>query len=248
MPRSGFRRRRRRLGRLRHGHAPIRRPGNPRRAAEAGGEDRNRWIHIPLGYGKTFADASVNWCYEAEPDPGANGRRIFWPRGKVLGGSSSINGMVYIRGQHEDFDLWRQLGNTGWSSTDVLPYFKRAEHQTRGADEFHSTGGPLCVSDTSEHHPICEAFIEGAMRLGYPRNDDFNGARAGRRRLPPDHDAQRQALLHRRRLPASGRATAQSARRHRRAGGEDAVRGQARRRRGIPREWRSRAPSAPRAR
>ena len=144
---------------------------------EAGGEDRNRWIHIPLGYGKTFADASVNWCYEAEPDAGANGRRIFWPRGKVLGGSSSINGMVYIRGQHEDFDLWRQFGNTGWSSTDVLPYFKRAQHQTRGASEFHSTGGPLCVSDTSEHHPICEAFIEGAMNLGYPRNDDFNGAK-----------------------------------------------------------------------
>jgi choline dehydrogenase len=143
---------------------------------EAGGEDRNRWIHIPLGYGKTFADASVNWCYEAEPDAGANGRRIFWPRGKVLGGSSSINGMVYIRGQHEDFDLWRQLGNTGWSSSDVLPYFKRAEHQTRGADEFHSTGGPLCVSDTTEHHPICEAFIQGAMELGCPRNDDFNGA------------------------------------------------------------------------
>lgn len=142
---------------------------------EAGGEDRNRWIHIPLGYGKTFADASVNWCYEAEPDPGANGRRIFWPRGKVLGGSSSINGMVYIRGQHEDFDLWRQLGNTGWSSTDVLPYFKRAQHQVRGASEFHSTGGPLCVSDITERHPICEAFIRGAMDIGYPRNDDFNG-------------------------------------------------------------------------
>ncbi len=86
----------------------------------------------------------------------------------MLGGSSSINGMVYIRGQHEDFDLWRQFGNTGWSSTDVLPYFKRAQHQVRGASEFHSTGGPLCVSDTSEHHPICEAFIAGAMELGYP--------------------------------------------------------------------------------
>ena len=142
---------------------------------EAGGEDRNRWIHIPLGYGKTFADASVNWCYEAEPDPGANGRRIFWPRGKVLGGSSSINGMVYIRGQHEDFDLWRQLGNTGWSSSDVLPYFKRSQHQTRGTSEYHSTGGPLCVSDITERHPICEAFISGAIELGYPRNDDFNG-------------------------------------------------------------------------
>jgi choline dehydrogenase len=143
---------------------------------EAGGEDRNRWIHIPLGYGKTFADASVNWCYETEPDPGAGGRKIFWPRGRVLGGSSSINGMVYIRGQHEDFDLWRQLGNTGWSSIDVLAYFKRSEHQTRGTDDFHSTGGPLCVSDSTGQHPICDAFIESAASLGYKRNDDFNGA------------------------------------------------------------------------
>ena len=142
---------------------------------EAGGEDTNRWIHIPLGFGKTFADASVNWCYETEPDPGAGDRRVFWPRGKVLGGSSSINGMVYIRGQAEDFDHWRQLGNTGWSFDDVLPYFKRSEHQTRGADTYHGTGGPLCVSDVPDHHPICEAFIDGAISLGFPRNDDFNG-------------------------------------------------------------------------
>jgi choline dehydrogenase len=142
---------------------------------EAGGEDRNRWIHIPLGFGKTFADTSVNWCYETEPDPGAAGRRVFWPRGKVLGGSSSINGMVYIRGQAEDFDHWRQLGNAGWSFDDVLPYFRRSEHQTRGADPFHGTGGPLCVSDV-ERHPICAAFIESAVALGFPRNDDFNGA------------------------------------------------------------------------
>ncbi|HEV8679243.1 MAG TPA: choline dehydrogenase [Stellaceae bacterium] len=141
---------------------------------EAGGEDRNRWIHIPLGFGKTFADPSVNWCYETEPDPGAGGRRVFWPRGKVLGGSSSINGMVYIRGQAEDFDHWRQLGNTGWSSSDVLPYFRRAEHQVRGADAFHGTGGPLAVSDV-ERHPIAEAFIAAAIDLGHPRNDDFNG-------------------------------------------------------------------------
>jgi len=144
---------------------------------EAGGADTNRWIHIPLGFGKTFADPSVNWCYETEPDPGAANRRVFWPRGKVLGGSSSINGMVYIRGQAEDFDHWRQLGNHGWSSVDVLPYFRRAEDQTRGADEFHGAGGPLCVSDVPEHHPICDAFIEGATLLGFPRNDDFNGAR-----------------------------------------------------------------------
>ncbi|HZU91662.1 MAG TPA: choline dehydrogenase [Stellaceae bacterium] len=141
---------------------------------EAGGEDKNRWIHIPLGFGKTFADPTVNWCYETEPDPGAADRRVFWPRGKVLGGSSSINGMVYIRGQAEDFDHWRQLGNTGWSFEDVLPYFKRAEHQTRGADAFHATGGPLCVSDV-EPHPLCEAFIRAATELGFPRNDDFNG-------------------------------------------------------------------------
>ncbi len=142
---------------------------------EAGGEDTNRWIHIPLGFGKTFADPSVNWCYETEPDPGAADRRVFWPRGKVLGGSSSINGMVYIRGQAEDFDHWRQLGNTGWSFDDVLPYFKRSEHQTRGADAFHGTGGPLCVSDVPDHHPICEAFIDAATSMGFPRNDDFNG-------------------------------------------------------------------------
>jgi choline dehydrogenase len=143
---------------------------------EAGGEDKNRWIHIPLGFGKTFADPSVNWCYETEPDPGAGDRRVFWPRGKVLGGSSSINGMVYIRGQAEDFDHWRQLGNAGWSFDDVLPYFKRAEHQTRGADTFHGTGGPLCVSDVARH-PICEAFIESAIELGFQRNDDFNGSK-----------------------------------------------------------------------
>src|SRR5438105_3113719 len=151
-------------------------PGTRVLLLEAGGEDDNRWIHIPLGFGKTFADPSVNWCYETEPDPGAGDRRVYWPRGKVLGGSSSINGMVYIRGQAEDFDHWRQLGNTGWSFDDVLPYFKRAEHQTRGADEFHGTGGPLCVSDVPDHHPICEAFIAAALGLGYRRNDDFNGA------------------------------------------------------------------------
>ena len=142
---------------------------------EAGGDDTNRWIHIPLGFGKTFADPSVNWCYETEPDAGAAGRKVFWPRGKVLGGSSSINGMVYIRGQHEDFDHWRQLGNAGWSFDDVLPYFKRAEHNVRGSDAFRGSGGPLCVSDV-EKHPIAEAFIESATALGFPRNDDFNGA------------------------------------------------------------------------
>ena len=101
---------------------------------EAGGNDNHFWIHVPLGFGKTFADPKVNWMFETEPDPRSGGRRMYWPRGKVLGGSSSINGMIYIRGQHEDFDHWRQLGNPGWSSTDVLPYFKRSESQERGGD------------------------------------------------------------------------------------------------------------------
>ena len=102
---------------------------------EAGGPDRNLWIHVPLGYSKLFTDRNVNWMYETEPEPGLDGRRIFQPRGKVLGGSSSINGLIYIRGQKEDFDLWRQLGNTGWSYEDVLPYFRRAEDQVHGADD-----------------------------------------------------------------------------------------------------------------
>ena len=151
-------------------------PGTRVVLLEAGGRDSNPWIHIPLGFGKTFADARVNWKFQTDPDPGANNRSIYWPRGKVLGGSSSINAMVYIRGQHEDFEHWRQLGNAGWSSTDVLPYFRRAEHQTRGADAYHGTDGPLAVSNARYSHPLCDAFIESAVELGFPRNDDFNGA------------------------------------------------------------------------
>ena len=150
-------------------------PGTRVILLEAGGEDTNFWIHIPLGFGKTFADKRVNWMFQTEPDPGAGGRQIFWPRGKVLGGSSSINGMVYIRGQHEDFDHWRQLGNPGWSASDVLPYFRRSVNQTRGADEWHGTGGPLTISDATYSHPICDAFIDAASDLGFPRNPDFNG-------------------------------------------------------------------------
>jgi choline dehydrogenase len=143
---------------------------------EAGGHDRHIWIHIPLGYGKLFDNAKVNWRYKTEPESGLNNRQIIQPRGKVLGGSSSINGLLYVRGQHEDYDHWRQLGNTGWGFADVLPYFRRAEDQQRGADDFHGVGGPLAVSDVCEPHPLCEAFIEAAQRAGVPRNDDFNGA------------------------------------------------------------------------
>src|SRR5450631_107441 len=163
---------------------------------EAGPKDRNIWIHVPLGYGKLFKDTTVNWMYQTEPEPGLNGRVVFQPRGKVLGGSSSINGLLYVRGQHADYDHWRQLGNTGWSFDDVLPYFRRAEDQERGADALHGAGGPLAVSNVCEPHPLCEAFIAAAQQAGFPRNDDFNGptqegagyfqytARKGLRRSP----------------------------------------------------------------
>ena len=144
---------------------------------EAGGPDRSPWIHIPLGYGKTIADPRVNWCYETEPEPELYDRRVFWPRGKVLGGSSSINGLIYLRGQPEDFDHWRQLGNAGWAWEDVLPYFRRSEGRIGEGDAaLHGRGGPLAVSDIGEQHPLCESYIQSAQELGIPRNDDFNGA------------------------------------------------------------------------
>jgi choline dehydrogenase len=141
---------------------------------EAGPADRNIWIHIPLGYGKLFTDARFNWLYQTEPEPELKNRQVIQPRGKVLGGSSSINGLLYIRGQREDFDHWRQLGNTGWSFDDVLPYFRKSEDQQRGGDDLHGEGGPLGVSDVAPH-PLCEAFIAAAEQAGYPRNVDFNG-------------------------------------------------------------------------
>ncbi|HEY1545655.1 MAG TPA: choline dehydrogenase [Xanthobacteraceae bacterium] len=143
---------------------------------EAGPGNRHPWLHIPLGFGRLFTDRRYNWCYATEPQPGCHGRNVIAPRGKVLGGSSSINGLIYIRGQAEDFDHWRQLGNAGWSYTDVLPYFRKAEHNERGADEFHGHGGPLAVSDLRDRHPLAVAYVEAAVQCGYPRNDDFNGA------------------------------------------------------------------------
>lgn len=142
---------------------------------EAGGRDTNPWIHIPVGYGKTFTDPKVNWLFKSEPHPATGNRAILQPRGKVLGGSSSINGMIYIRGQREDYDQWRQLGNTGWSYDDVLPYFRKAEDNSRGANDYHGVGGHLKVSDPPDPHPLSDAFIAAAQACGYPRNDDFNG-------------------------------------------------------------------------
>ena len=143
---------------------------------EAGGPDTNPWIHIPLGYGKHFTNKAVNWLYNTTPNPEWVNRPVKQPRGKVLGGSSSINGMVYIRGHAEDYNHWRQLDNPGWSYEDVLPYFRKAQNQERGEDEFHSVGGPLNVSDVYEPHPLADAFIDAAEAAGHPRNNDFNGA------------------------------------------------------------------------
>ncbi|MGJ5040245.1 MULTISPECIES: GMC family oxidoreductase [unclassified Bradyrhizobium] len=143
---------------------------------EAGPKDTNIWIHVPLGYGKLFKEKTVNWMYQTEPEPGLDGRSVFQPRGKVLGGSSSINGLLYVRGQHEDYDRWRQRGNVGWGYDDVLPYFKRAENQSRGADVYHGVDGPLPVSDWRHEDPLSEAFVKAAVEAGLPFNGDFNGA------------------------------------------------------------------------
>jgi choline dehydrogenase len=143
---------------------------------EAGGKDRDPWIHIPAGFFRNIYNPKVAWTFESEPVPEFNNRRIPLPRGKVLGGSSSINGLIYIRGQKQDFDLWRQLGNTGWSYDDVLPYFRKSEDQEHGQNEFHGKGGPLAVSDLRTDHPLHDAFVEAAKQAGYPYNPDFNGA------------------------------------------------------------------------
>lgn len=143
---------------------------------EAGGSDRHPFVLAPAGFIKTFQSPRFNWCYSTEPVEGADGRRIFFPRGKVLGGSSAINGSLFVRGQAQDFDIWAQSGNRGWSYDDVLPYFRKLEDRSSGADAFRGAGGPQHVSDAAEHHPLCEAFIAGAVSLGLRRNPDYNGA------------------------------------------------------------------------
>jgi choline dehydrogenase len=144
---------------------------------EAGGSDRRFWIQTPIGYGKTFFDPAVNWMYTTEKDPGINNRQSYWPRGKVLGGSSSINAMVYIRGQAADYDDWRELGNDGWGWDDVLPYFIKAETWSDGGNQYRGGDGPLHVSNvSSQHHPLCQRFFSAASECGFEFNPDFNGA------------------------------------------------------------------------
>jgi choline dehydrogenase len=144
---------------------------------EAGGKDTSFWIHVPMGYAKTFVDPRVNWKFESEPEKELNGRTMYQPRGKVLGGTSSINGMIYMRGNAADYDQWRQFGNEGWDYESVLPYFRKAEDNERGADDFHGSGGPLRVSDQPYDWEIAKALLEACKQAGIPFNPDFNGAK-----------------------------------------------------------------------
>jgi len=142
---------------------------------EAGPKDTNPWIHVPIGYYRTIVDPRTAWSFLTEPEPHLDGRQITWPRGKVLGGSSSINGLVYVRGQAEDYDHWRQLGNPGWSAEDVLPVFKRIEATTIGDPELRGREGPLGVSPPIYRSKLMDAFIDAAKAAGIPETDDYNG-------------------------------------------------------------------------
>ncbi|QIM53048.1 GMC family oxidoreductase [Hydrogenophaga crocea] len=143
---------------------------------EAGPPDRSVLIHCPAGLALLAKNGQANWCLETVPQPGLNGRRGYQPRGKVLGGSSSVNAMIYARGHARDYDAWAAGGNPGWAWADVLPYFKRAEHNERGADAFHGTGGPLNVRDLTSPNPFGAHFVAAGREAGYPVNPDFNGA------------------------------------------------------------------------
>ena len=144
---------------------------------EAGPQDRSPLIHIPAGILGMLPTQHMNWAYQTVPQPGLHGRRGYQPRGRTLGGSSSINAMVYIRGHRSDYDGWAALGNPGWSYDEVLPIFRRSEDQARGADHFHGVGGELSVSDLPSPVQASLAFVESAIRYGLPANADFNGAR-----------------------------------------------------------------------
>jgi choline dehydrogenase len=141
---------------------------------EAGGRDTNPWIHVPVGYFRTMGNPNTDWCYATEQDEGIAGRSIPWPRGKVLGGSSSINGLLYVRGQSQDFDTWRQLGNAGWGWDDVLPVFKRAESWEGGESDERGGDGPLKVSNMRLRREVVDKWVDAAVNAGYKRNEDYN--------------------------------------------------------------------------
>ena len=144
---------------------------------EAGPKDDYLWIHIPIGYGKTMFHPEYNWGFHTEPEPNMGGRKVYWPRGRGLGGSSSINGLIYVRGQPEDYDAWAAAGNRGWGWRDVLPYFRKLEDNSRGASEFHGAGGPIACTDIPAGHELMDAIVAAGEELGVPRTDDFNAGR-----------------------------------------------------------------------
>ena len=145
---------------------------------EAGGEGGHFWLRIPIGYFRSIYDPRFSWQFPLEPQAATGNRAISWPRGRVLGGSSAINGLLYIRGQHEDYDDWARLGATGWSYREVLPFFKRSERYQRGESEYHGGNGELCVSDLRNDHPYCDAWLQAGVEAGFDRTDDFNGAKS----------------------------------------------------------------------
>jgi len=150
-------------------------PNNRVLLLEAGGSDNNPFIHMPAGLWQLRNNQKINWSYMTEPQAGLNQRRLFWPRGRILGGSSSINAMIYYRGQVEDYDNWQAQGNPGWDFASVLPWFLKSQDQQRGASELHATGGPLSVQDLRYINPLSKTFVEAGMKMGHPENKDFNG-------------------------------------------------------------------------
>ena len=172
---------------------------------------------MPIGYARTFTDPRYNWMYTTEPEPQLDNRTAFRPRGKVLGGSSSINAMVFVRGQPSDYDDWRSAGNPGWGWQDVLPYFRKLEDHAWGASKYHGAGGPVHVHDPSAAvHPLCTTFLESLRRAGYRYQSRSQRLRDRRRGSLAGHDPRRCAGLERERLPAAGVAPTQP--RGRRAG------------------------------
>jgi choline dehydrogenase-like flavoprotein len=196
---------RRRIGRLRAGQPAVGKPRTSVLLLEAGGEDWNPWIHIPVGYFKTMHDPKLDWCYVTEPDPGIANRQLQWPRGKVLGGSSSLNGLLYIRGQREDYDHWaaRATGLELCRCAALLHEVRRPAARGRCLSRRRR---PQKVSDLRLNRPIADHFVKAAQEIGIPFNDDPNGAEAGRRQLFPADRPQGLALEHRQGLPQARRA------------------------------------------
>ena len=184
---------------------------------EAGPVDKSVLIQCPAGFPLLGRTGGAHWAFETVPQAGLNGRRGYQPRGKVLGGSSSINAMIYVRGQREDYDGWAAEGNSGWAWADVLPYFKHAEHNERGADAFHGGAGPLNVMDPASPHRFGRLFVEAAVQTGLAANRDFNGAHQEGAGLYPGDAEERRALQRRQGLSQAEPRSTQPRHRHRRA-------------------------------